>query len=488
MSGDPTDGDDSTTSEVKTYVQGVEAAAAVVAGAYSGVTWVIAAAELLGMLDSAPDGTAAALAQIEHQLQQIQDLLLTLGVIDSQHWIDSYLGKVAAAVVLMRQQVFDLQRSGGSLPLPDFGTSSAYQDSLNGAMALAVGASYWQRPYDPRILDHEWARYVAPAPPDAAGRAYEWRLALPALMYAVSARISVAAAFHPDFIQTGILNGELEAYRIALESAFQTISSSVHCARNDRYDVYVYDDFTGTPGMSSDVYCVETNSGTYRHRWVSERDVFPVKPPSTYVPEVQDRVYQYFDDTQQTLWSQVWEDTGLFELRRLIDTISTLQRRNADITQGGPTAGKPIFNDDRSMCVDIENGNPANLTPVWLYWCTGGAAQQWHYDRKSGKIRNTAYDKCLVPRSGGLTRGDPVVTFDCEYGSIGEGQDWSYDPISKRFWHRFGRAFDAQWGSRAAYTPLWLWDANASSAQQWNGKIEYTIKPGGGGGLPLLTR
>src|SRR5262249_2563686 len=150
--------------------------------------------------------------------------------------------------------------------------------------------------------------------------------------------------------------------------------------------------------------------------------------------------------------------------------ISNIQRHNADITRGTATDAKPLYNDDRSMCIDVEGGNPAAETPVWLWPCWGNAAQGWHYDRKPGLIHNGAFNKCLGPHYGGMIRGDYVITIDCFEGD--SEQEWSYDPNTKRFWNRNGRVLDAQWGHRDARTPLWVWDANYTSAQQWNGKIE----------------
>jgi hypothetical protein len=77
------------------------------------------------------------------------------------------------------------------------------------------------------------------------------------------------------------------------------------------------------------------------------------------------------------------------------------------------------------LCLDVKNANPNNGTPVQLYGCYGGAAQQWHYDRLHQTVVNTAYNKCLDVRGIDLTPGAPVQIWDC-LGN--DGQRWTYSP------------------------------------------------------------
>ena len=100
-------------------------------------------------------------------------------------------------------------------------------------------------------------------------------------------------------------------------------------------------------------------------------------------------------------------DFAMAKLRANLEANPELRTATVDIPGIMRSSGKPIMNDDRSMCIDVQNGNPGNLVPIWLYWCNANPAQQWHYDPKSGKIRNTAYGKCLVPSRGGLWQATP---------------------------------------------------------------------------------
>jgi IS1 family transposase len=139
-------------------------------------------------------------------------------------------------------------------------------------------------------------------------------------------------------------------------------------------------------------------------------------------------------------------------------------------------------------------GNPASGTPVWLWDCNGGPAQQWAYDRKAQTVVNTAFGKCLQARptvetvaltlpKRNLTiayddnrRGVQAEIADCipkrtstlpTVSGPALRQQWTYDPERGILQNALGTVLDIQWNNQQAGTLTWLWDYNGQSSQQW---------------------
>ncbi|MFJ7149008.1 ricin-type beta-trefoil lectin domain protein [Streptomyces sp. NPDC100445] len=78
-------------------------------------------------------------------------------------------------------------------------------------------------------------------------------------------------------------------------------------------------------------------------------------------------------------------------------------------------------------CLDVAGGGKTNGTPVQVYTCNGGAAQQWQmwatYD--GGRtLRNANSGKCLEVLNGGNADGTKIQIRDC--GSA-KAQQWKFD-------------------------------------------------------------
>ena len=101
-----------------------------------------------------------------------------------------------------------------------------------------------------------------------------------------------------------------------------------------------------------------------------------------------------------------------------------LQRRRraeVDLRPRSGTVRNPVL----GKCLDVEPGNAASGTPVWIWDCNGGDAQKWTYDPGSGTVRNPALGKCLDVQWGNFVGGTPVWIWDCNGG---DAQKWTYDP------------------------------------------------------------
>ena len=83
----------------------------------------------------------------------------------------------------------------------------------------------------------------------------------------------------------------------------------------------------------------------------------------------------------------------------------------SDAAQEGLATGPvgPIrLRKDNNFCVDVRDGNTNNNTPVQVFACIGGAAQDWNFS--NGSLRSLG--KCLTA-SADLKNGSPLVIADC---------------------------------------------------------------------------
>jgi hypothetical protein len=137
------------------------------------------------------------------------------------------------------------------------------------------------------------------------------------------------------------------------------------------------------------------------------------------------------------------------------------------------------------LCLDVQWANPASGTPVWIWGCNGGSAQQWVYDRSAQTVVNPAFGKCLQARPVVLTIPGippffPSQTFTLDNRSPGVQaeisdcisppplrQQWTYDPEGGTLRSALGTVLDIQWNDQQAGTLTWLWDYNGGAAQQW---------------------
>jgi hypothetical protein len=141
-------------------------------------------------------------------------------------------------------------------------------------------------------------------------------------------------------------------------------------------------------------------------------------------------------------------------------------------------AGRIAVSSNHDLCLDVQWGNPASGTPVWLWSCNGTGAQQWSYDRAAQTITNTAFGKCLqadpnaVMYAPGTNLG--FVLPGAAIAQIGDcvvptpqWQKWTYDPELGVLHNGLGSVLDIQWNDQEPGATVWLWDENDGSAQQW---------------------
>jgi hypothetical protein len=375
-------------------------------------------------------------------------------------------------------------------------------DSVNLLSIQAVkeltGEPYFQRLYVESATDapntgapggagqwNDWKKVITDrAQIDPGGLVYDWRLNVPVLMSAIALRLKIIATMSPDFKATGLYSQELTAYRDTLLSHYNRMNDGIRCnvwqltnpgmdqANPDAYDWYAA--------------CADINSGHFHEVELSGNatQAGVAWPPPADTSQCN---HDWGDDSYQNcvslataqayqgwasavaaptlakLRNQMVLDMPMFELRSMIDSLYFDEVNQEDLTQMWfriPVAA------NSNLCLDVQWGSAVNGTPVWLWNCTGNAAQKWSYDRATGVVHQHAFaNKCLDVRGVNSTSGTPLQIWDCIDGDL--AQLWTYDPEKQVLQSALGKVMDIQWGNIAKGTPVWIWDRYENDAQRF---------------------
>nr|WP_256341436.1 ricin-type beta-trefoil lectin domain protein [Streptomyces sp. TLI_105] len=132
------------------------------------------------------------------------------------------------------------------------------------------------------------------------------------------------------------------------------------------------------------------------------------------------------------------------------------------------------------MCLDVQGGGKTNGTPVQIYTCTGGAAQQWTIEggEEDLHLRNVNSQKCLDVAGNASANGTKIQITDC-YST--KGQSWKGDvraasPLKNL---TTGKCLDLSAFTKSTDTRLW--DCKGTSAQK------FLVKPSGHKGTDSLS-
>ncbi|RSS41227.1 virulence factor [Streptomyces sp. WAC08241] len=126
----------------------------------------------------------------------------------------------------------------------------------------------------------------------------------------------------------------------------------------------------------------------------------------------------------------------------------------------------------KGMCLDVQGGGKTNGTPVQIYTCNGGAAQEWTLEggEEDLHLRNSGSFKCLDVAGNASANGTKIQITDC-YST--KGQSWKADVRAPSVLKSLttGKCLDLS--SFTKSTDVRLWDCKDTSAQK------YLIKPTG---------
>jgi hypothetical protein len=167
----------------------------------------------------------------------------------------------------------------------------------------------------------------------------------------------------------------------------------------------------------------------------------------------------------------------IFEVQAAIDALYLYTHPAPDLTKAFgriPLAANP------GLCLDVPYGDPTPGNGLVVWYCNGGGAQQFSYDRETETIRNTALDRCIQVRPHVFNFPapiGPIVIDNLAEMAIAESticdsarpdrQKWTYNPQNGVIRSALGTVLDVQWGNLQAGTPVWMADYNGSGAQIW---------------------
>ncbi|MFD5888860.1 RICIN domain-containing protein [Streptomyces sp. NPDC060334] len=131
-------------------------------------------------------------------------------------------------------------------------------------------------------------------------------------------------------------------------------------------------------------------------------------------------------------------------------------------------------------CLDVQGGAKTNGTPVQVYTCNNGAAQQWTLEGGEDDlhIRNVGSSKCLDVAGNKSANGTKIQITDC-YST--PGQSWKGDARASSPLKSVstGKCLDLSAFTKSTDTRLW--DCKDASAQK------FLIKPSGHKGTDSLS-
>ena len=130
---------------------------------------------------------------------------------------------------------------------------------------------------------------------------------------------------------------------------------------------------------------------------------------------------------------------------------------------GGGGTGPIVAGDNKSVCVDDNNGSTANGNKIQMWTCDGYApAQNWTLN-SNGSISINGTSSCIDITGANYSNGTPIQLYSCWGGA---NQQWQVEngqlvnPAS-------GKCLDDPGFNTANGTQLDLWTCNGGSNQQW---------------------
>jgi len=338
-----------------------------------------------------------------------------------------------------------LQHLGQFGPGPGYDVDSAMGTFNSGLLGM------FSRYYSPPATDGDgnWKKTVRNATPDLTqnGEVFDWQGGLTRFTSLIPARLAIIASMDPHFQTDGLYKEEIDGatgYRVTLQSWLKKMQAGIHCDANDltgdgrslRTDSGQY--------WRSDIACADVNSGlsaeaTYQMNASGCNTCsggYCFTDYSCLQTQLGYATMELVED--YTLKRQVEAQMPIFEVQSMIDSLYQTMHPAPDLAEA---QGRIPVGANHALCLDVQGGNSASGTPVWVWGCNGTGAQQWSYNRSSQTITNTAFGKCLQVRPGTHTLdrwlgggtvdsnapGATAEISDC-ISPVPPNQEWSFDP------------------------------------------------------------
>jgi hypothetical protein len=252
---------------------------------------------------------------------------------------------------------------------------------------------------------------------------YDWRIGISDLMKLIPSRLMVMIAVDPDFRHHPLLHEELQKFRDALRSHYDLILKGVRCNAHGNPLSLAPDKELLDHGYR--LACADIYSGLSVVKTYKDYEVPPV-PPFDYS--------RFVDTTLTEMRRELLLKLPLFEMRSMIDMLTSyLNPELRDLTAGTQQIALLAA---PNLCLDVQGGNAAAFTPVWLWPC----------------------DEHVIP---------PVNLIDPAYTLPVDPQRWTYNPETGVLQNALGNVLDVQGGVLQPGTPVWTWTQNGDLAQLW---------------------
>ncbi len=214
---------------------------------------------------------------------------------------------------------------------------------------------------------------------------YDWRLHVAALLRSIPERSMILAAVDGNYRTDHMFDNLLGNDLAALFSHYQQMYGGVVCGSRDAL---------GFPGraIGCQLACADMYTGLSSSKNYLGSDPNPSSGPVT------NNFCENLAATPDFKYSALEMRTGVakqipfFAVRALVDTLHRTLHPAPDLTEINQRISLEA---DQNLCVELESGNAADGTPLWLAPCNGSTLQWWTYDRASGRIWNPGLNKCM---------------------------------------------------------------------------------------------
>ena len=201
-------------------------------------------------------------------------------------------------------------------------------------------------------------------------------------------------------------------------------SGGAHCT--DEYDVMCYSDSPNYPPMR--IIC--TDRANENRMDCGKNDYFHTSPPAN----------SYLATHYNVADNPFLDGSGT--------------------TPPPPTGTGPIVG-LAGKCVDIQGASSADMTPLVIYTCHGGANQSWTVS-SDGTLRSLG--KCMDVRGGSTTAGTVVQLNTCNTGGA---QKWVHRTDKTLQNPQSGKCLDVEGASSADGARLLIWTCHTGANQKW---------------------
>jgi hypothetical protein len=297
-----------------------------------------------------------------------------------------------------------------------------------------------------------WKRYVSARPGPSGSIAYDWRLGTAEMLKLIASRLAIIGITDPNFRHNGERMNELWQYYESLQGYYNDMVGGIHC--------------WGIDGNPVQVGCADIHTGLEVSTSFYE--------PSCHNPynrtTCEARIAPYKERFKRSLMTQL----PLFQVRSMMNALARGMTTSDELTTNPRIRLWGSQNCLSNQNVYEYDTNPYEPTLVPGEWIAGigtcsssDVAQEWHYDRDSGQIKN-AWGACLGQRSFDLNNlyyGGQLWAHACNNTG---SQQWTYDPWSGVLENAFHTVLGAPlqhgtWGPNIPRPEL----PGASATQAW---------------------